>query len=150
LLLSSSLILTRTISVPEVLWTVVSLFAAIYVARLVWRAYGNLRYLRQMGWNSTREYSAKTAFIIFLALGIVPVLNTLAGLLAMAIPSASMTSVHPFTFVVTGIFILKSVLIAGFAFWIERRQVSLIRRIQDKGLHIEPGGEETTQEDRRK
>lgn len=77
--------------------------------------------------------------IVFGALCIVPCMNTLAGVLAMAIPSASLNKVHPITFMITGIFITKSILVACFAYWIDRRQVRLIREIEVKGLNLLPG-----------
>lgn len=137
--IAASLVITRTISAPEILWTLVSLFAAIYVFRLFWRAWANLKFLRKMGWNSIREYAATTSMIVFGALCIVPCMNTLAGVLAMAIPSASLNKVHPITFMITGIFITKSILVACFAYWIDRRQVRLIREIEVKGLNLLPG-----------
>jgi hypothetical protein len=121
-----SIVLTKTISIPEVGWTFISLFAAIYVGKLFKRAVGNLQWLKQNKWNGTREDAARVSVLVYGAMLFVTTANTTAGLIAMLIPSTSATSVHPLTYVVTAIFILKSLFIAGCAYLIDHLQLRII------------------------
>lgn len=136
-----SVIITNTISLPELIWTVVAIFGAYYVSKGLRRSTGNLRYLRVMGWNSTREDAARISVLIFSTFMFVELMNVTAGIIVMTIPSASPKSVHPFTYVVATVFIIKAIGVAISSYCIDRMQVALIDKLNaaenDEGNGVE-------------
>ena len=125
-----SMTLTDTIAIPELVWTVIAFVAVIYVFRVFKRAVLNLSYLKKMGWNHGREDVAIISIITYGTLLFIQVMNMFVGILSMVIPSIKTNTVHPLTYVIVTIFILKSCVVAVSAFFIDRRQVVLIRKIQ--------------------
>lgn len=120
--------LTRTISMPEAIWTLVALIALIYVNRLFHRAIGNLRWLQKNKLNFAREDTARISVMIFGTFLMLVFLNFLVGVTSMMIPPRQ-NSVHPLVYVITIVFITKAVFIATMCYLIDRAQIRLIIKV---------------------
>jgi uncharacterized membrane protein HdeD (DUF308 family) len=125
---SSELIISHTVSVPELLWTLFCLVGLIYSTKLFRRAVGNLSFLRDGGVNHTRSYSATTTIWTFSGMMFSQFVYVLIGIIAMLLP-ASNNVVQPLTFVITISFVCSSAIMSIIAYIIEARKEQLIQML---------------------
>jgi hypothetical protein len=135
---SSDLLITHTVSVPELLWTLFCLIGLIYSTKLFRRAVGNLSFLKDGGINYSREYSATTTIWIFGGMMFSQFIYVVIGVAAMLLPSPNEV-VHPFTFVVTIAFICSSAIMSVIAYVIEARKEQLIQMLTELEMAKEKG-----------
>jgi len=124
------LIVTHTISVVEIIWTVVSGIGLYFNLHVFWRAAGDFLTVKIRKINSIREYAAVTTLQLFTALVIIQLMFVVDGGLAMTVPSPN-NKVQPLTYIITASFILVSALMALVGFMQDRRRANIIHMIKE-------------------
>jgi hypothetical protein len=123
--------LTHTISLVEVIWTLVSVIGCFYVTKLFSKALGDWVTLKLNRINSIREFAARVVVLTYALLTIVEFGFVLAGVFAMASPSPMVGRVSPVSYALTGDFLTLDVLLTGGAYIIEHWRQQLIRKIRE-------------------
>lgn len=123
------MILTHTISLPELVWTCVSAFGLYFALRLYLRAVNDMRWLVRLGMNSDREQAARILIVTYGLIAFSQLSSTVIGLIAMALPTANVGEVNPFTYVIAAVFILKSLTLAGGEFLVDRMRQALVKKL---------------------
>src|SRR4051812_33551516 len=85
-------LVTRTISWPELTWTVVSLLGFFFCGNVALRAMIQLLSMRVLKINSIREYAAITTVIAFLSWTAVQMVFAVIGIIAMVVPNPGVLS----------------------------------------------------------
>lgn len=129
--------ITHTISLPELVWTITTAFGTIFCARITNRAIIDLISLRIRRINSIREYAAITTLWCFVTWTLVEFSFCMAGVNAMTVPNPD-SKIHPPAqqYITLGIFEFMSFLLAWAAFTIDRRRIFLVRKLEE--LENEP------------
>jgi len=122
------MIITSTISLPEILWTVICFIGLIYTFKLFIKAVGSLKFLKLGGINHARSYSAITTIWVFGSMTFSQFIYVLIGVFAMAQPSPG-DIVHPLTYAIFTAFICSSAIMAMIAYIIEARKEQLIKML---------------------
>jgi uncharacterized membrane protein len=122
-------LLTNTIAVPELLWTIFCSFALYYAVRVTRRARRALQALREAGINSNREYAAITTILFYATVSFVLFMFTFIGIAVMFVPSSN-DRIQPITWLVTGVFIAGAAALALALYMNERRREGLEKRIE--------------------
>lgn len=78
---------TNTISIPELLWTIGTSIGLFFNLRQLTRAVVDFREVRRRRINSIREYAASTTLYMFGSWTFIQVVFVLVGIAAMTIPS---------------------------------------------------------------
>lgn len=130
-LIFASLIVTHTVSVPEILWTTFTLAGLILSALLLRRAVIDLFFIRAEGLNHYREFSANTTILTFMMLALIQLCYVVSGVIAMLVPTPD-DSVTPTTYGLTAVFLFSSAAFDLLALMINRRKGDLIEMIKEE------------------
>lgn len=122
--------LTDTISLPEVIWTVVTFIGVVFNTYLLKWAVEDVKALRRAGINSLREYAAISNMISEALRFFIQVVFFLVGVISMSIPPANRASVPTFQWVVTVAFVCVAVLLALASYLDKQRREHLIEMIR--------------------
>lgn len=123
---------THTISVTELVWTLFCLVGFFYNLRILRRALGDLFDLKKRKINSIREYAARLTVFVYGMLTFVQFVFSLMGLLAMLIPPTSgTTAVNSLQLLLTLGFLTVSAVMALGAFINERGRIALVNKIRE-------------------
>lgn len=125
------MLITHTISLTELVWTVVCLVALWYFLKLFRRAMTDLRWVQSEGLNGARRDAARIPIVIFGMLLGVEVGYVILGLVALTLPPLSPGQQRPSTFgyVASVVFILSTVSLTIGAYWVENLRGVVIRRV---------------------
>ena len=122
------MIITSTISLPEILWTVFCFIGLLYSLRLFIRAVGSLKFLKLGGFNHTRSYSAITTIWVFASMTFSQFIYVLIGVFALAQPSPG-NIIRPTTYAIFIAFVCSSAIMTIIAYIIEARKDQLIKML---------------------
>lgn len=125
--------LTKTISVPEAIWTASCGAGLVFNARLAYNAVIDLVSLRVRQINSIREYAAITTVIAFASWAIVQMIFVFIGVVAML--NVNVSRVSTFQYVTVGVFLCGTILLSMAGYTVDRRR----RHIQEMIANIEQG-----------
>lgn len=124
------MIITHTVSLVEVIWTLVSLFGLYFNMHVLIRAAGDFLSVKVRRINSIREYAATTTLQLFITLVIVQLMFVVDGILAMTVPSPN-NRVQPLSYVITASFVIVSFVLALLGFMQDRRRHNIVHMIRD-------------------
>ena len=123
--------LTSTISLPEVLWMLAVVPGSFYGVRLVRRSSFEFASLRRDKINGIRDYAALTTLLLYSAITLVMVGDSVIGLVAMTQPTPARKPTVT-TWTLTSIFIFTTFVLAGTLYLVERRRNVLIVRLKEE------------------
>lgn len=123
------MIITHTVSLLEIVWTLISVCGLYYNARVFSRALGDWMLVRINEINGIIDYSAATTLSLFTALLVVQIMFVLDGVLAMCISSPN-NHVQGLSYIITSSFVLVSVIMAGTGYIQDKRRQALAAKIR--------------------
>lgn len=126
--------LTHTISLVEILWTVISAMGLWFCGRLFLRAMGDVRWLKENELNGLRQHAATSSVFIYVTMSATQFGYVLIGVIAMILPSPN-NHVQPLTYVITAVFITMSVIKTTMAYIINERREALRHMILKEREH---------------
>lgn len=130
--------ITHTISVLELTWTIVSLIGLIFVAAIFRRTVGDYEYVVSAGVNGFRRYAARTTITIFAGGVITQFAYVAIGVVAMT-QNSTKTHITVANWITGIILIAASALSAIFAVVIYRRRsklVAMIEKAEESHAHL--------------
>lgn len=116
--------ITHTISVVELLWTIIALIGLYLCGRLLILSLSDVQWLKENELNGLRQHAAISSVFIYLTMSMTQFSFMLIGIIAMILPSPN-NHVQPFTYVITGVFISMSVFKSIMALLINHRRDEL-------------------------
>lgn len=124
--------ITHTISVTELIWTLFCTVGLFYNLRIFVRAVHDLSFVRSRKINSIREYSARLTVIAYLTWVTVQGGFVFVGLSAMTIPPPPHTSAtSPLQILITGVFLLLSFILALGSYFNETGRQKLVNMLRE-------------------
>lgn len=125
------MILTHTISLPELLWTVWCTAGLIFLLKLTRDAVRDWQWVIHSNHNGVREYAAINSVIVFCSMTLTQLVFVIIGLIAMMQVPAVQDQVSPLTYVIAGLFMLASASKTVFAIILVVRKENLVGKIED-------------------
>jgi hypothetical protein len=124
--------LTHTISLVEVIWTLLSAIGCFYITKVFFRAVGDWVNLKLNRINSIREFSARVVVLTYGLYAFVELGFIVAGIIAMTQPvPMPYNAVSPFGLALTAIFLIIDFSLTACAFFIERWRQHLLGKISE-------------------
>lgn len=120
--------ITHTVSILELAWTMVAFLGLIFVIMILGRAQGDYNLLMQYHLNGLRKYAAMTSILIFLGGTITQISYMVVGVVAMTQPSLHNKVTVP-NYISAGTFLLSSLTATVFAGVIWRRRVRIVEML---------------------
>lgn len=124
------MILTHTISAPELIWTVWCSAGLLFLLKLLRDAVVDWRWVIKSGHNSVREYAAINSVLVYTTMTLTELVFVIAGIVAMMIPPPVQQTVSPLTYTLTGLFITASAGKTIMAVIISIRKETLTEKIE--------------------
>jgi len=124
------MILTHTISVPELIWTLWCGAGLGYLIKLLVGAIKDWKWIIHNGANGIREYDAINSVLIFATMNITQLAFVIIGLIAMTQPPAIAGHVSSLTYVNAAVFVFASSVKTILAVIISTRKQNLIERVE--------------------
>jgi len=134
-------VITHTISIPELIWTLWCLVGLLYCLRLFWSSIQDWRYLTERGLDSIREYAAVNSVLIFATMTTTHLSFVVVGIVAMSIPPSTQHVIAPIYYVMAGIFMFTSSVKTLLAIIITTRKNNLVERIESGQWRVVKTGE---------
>lgn len=123
-------LVTHTISIVELLWTLFTFVGLIFNAKQLRSAVGDFIELRRRRINSIREYAATTTVYMFTTWTLVQGMMVGVGVLAMTVPSPG-ARVQPTSYAISAAFIGVSAMLGIGGYVMDKRRSALIDKIND-------------------
>jgi 4-hydroxybenzoate polyprenyltransferase len=104
-------VITHTISITELVWTLFALTGLVFNGSQLVQAVRDYVFVKKNKINSIREYAATTTFLMFASWTLVQFVFVVIGFLAMLVESPN-NVVSPVSYVLTMAFVVVSALLA--------------------------------------
>lgn len=124
------LLITHTVSVVEVIWTVICSLGLLYNTKLLYDAVEDHVNVKKNRINGIRSYAAMTTAIMFGSWTLIQFMFVMVGVISMLLPSPA-GNVQPLTYILTVVFIFASAFMTVTAYTTNSRRRVLIKRIRE-------------------